>query len=67
MNKQVPDSAATATALFSGIKGNYYTVGLDSHARFNICNPEVEKKSKVSTILEWAMAANKSTGNLKAD
>merc|ERR1719411_65957 len=33
VDRQTPDSAATATALFSGIKTNYYTLGYDSNIR----------------------------------
>ncbi|CAL8078183.1 unnamed protein product [Orchesella dallaii] len=62
VDRQVPDSAGTATALFSGVKGNYYTVGFDSHAKFNVCNPEVEAKAKVPSLLDWAISAGKSTG-----
>lgn len=62
VDRQVPDSAGTATALFSGVKGNYYTVGLDSHGIFNVCSPEAEEKAKVSTLLDWAISAGKSTG-----
>lgn len=62
VDRQVPDSAGTATAMFTGVKTNYYMVGLDSTAKFNVCEPAVEAKAKLSTIVDWAIAAGKSTG-----
>jgi alkaline phosphatase len=62
IDRQVPDSAGTATALFSGVKANFYTVGLDAGAQFNVCRTEVEAQAKVSSIIDWAIAAGKSTG-----
>jgi len=62
VDRQVPDSAGTATALFSGVKANYYTIGLDARAQFNVCRAEVESTAKVSSIIDWAIAAGKSTG-----
>ncbi|OXA45828.1 Intestinal-type alkaline phosphatase [Folsomia candida] len=67
VDRQVPDSAATATALFSGVKANYYTMGLDGTAQFNVCRTDVEAKAKVSSIIDWAIAAGKSTGKLRSE
>ena len=38
MERQVPDSAGTATAYLCGVKTNYKTIGLSTAARFNQCN-----------------------------
>lgn len=38
MDRQVPDSAGTATAYLCGVKANYKTIGLSAAARFNQCN-----------------------------
>ncbi|ODM99140.1 Intestinal-type alkaline phosphatase [Orchesella cincta] len=62
VDRQVPDSAGTATALFSGVKGNYYTVGFDTHIKVNVCSPAAEEKARVSSLLDWAISAGKSTG-----
>ncbi|CAG7833145.1 unnamed protein product [Allacma fusca] len=62
VDRQVPDSAGTATALFSGIKGNYYAVGLDATSVYNVCQPNVTKTAGVRTLIDWAIEAGKSTG-----
>jgi alkaline phosphatase len=35
---QTPDSAATATAYLTGVKGRYYTAGLDAGAVLGDCD-----------------------------
>ena len=35
-NAMVPDSAATAFAMFSGVKTNYYTMGYDSDIKASL-------------------------------
>ena len=57
MDKQVPDSAGTATALFTGSKTNYGYLGYDSTA--DLDNLE---QGKLTTIMEWAQKAGKGTG-----
>lgn len=37
MDRQVPDSAGTATAYLCGVKANYKTIGLSAAARFDQC------------------------------
>lgn len=61
MDKQVPDSASTATAYLSGIKTNYYTVGVDASAIYQDCN-SVTEENKVYSIVKWAQDADKRTG-----
>ena len=36
---QVPDSAGTATAMFSGVKTRAGMLGLDGTAAYNVCAP----------------------------
>lgn len=60
----MPDSAGTATALFCGVKTNYYTAGVDSTASFSVCDPEINENAKVDSILKWAQDAGKLTGKL---
>ena len=38
MDRQVPDSAGTATAYLCGVKANYKTIGLSAAARLDQCN-----------------------------
>ncbi|XP_063706296.1 alkaline phosphatase 4-like [Culicoides brevitarsis] len=56
-DRQVPDSAGTATALFSGIKTKYHVVGLDS-----TLNKSSLVQGKVDSIMKWAQDAGKRTG-----
>nr|XP_009680522.1 PREDICTED: intestinal-type alkaline phosphatase-like [Struthio camelus australis] len=38
VDRQVPDSASTATAYLCGVKANYQTAGLSAAARYSQCN-----------------------------
>ncbi|XP_067658772.1 alkaline phosphatase-like [Haliotis asinina] len=60
IDKQTTDSAATATAMLSGIKNNYGSLGVDGRASRGDC--EATLKHKVTSIADWAMAAGKSVG-----
>lgn len=62
VDKQVPDSAGTATAMFCGVKTNYYTAGVDASAVFSTCDPEVYEQAKVDSLLKWAQDQKKLTG-----
>lgn len=55
-DKQVPDSAGTATALFSGIKTKLGALGLNP-----VTNDSLPG-DRLRTIFDWAQAANKRTG-----
>ncbi|PSN50061.1 hypothetical protein C0J52_04213, partial [Blattella germanica] len=57
---QVGESSACATALLSGVKANYETVGLDSSGRFNNCLSSVS--SRVPSLFNWAQEQGKATG-----
>jgi alkaline phosphatase len=59
---QVPDSAGTATAMFTGVKSKYYMLGLDSNAKFNECDVARNEKSRLESVMRWAQAAGKHTG-----
>ncbi|XP_052872054.1 alkaline phosphatase 4-like [Anopheles cruzii] len=56
-DRQVPDSAGTATAMFSGVKTRYGVVGVD----YTITETNLEA-AKVSSFMEWAQAEGKRTG-----
>ncbi|KAL3270478.1 hypothetical protein HHI36_021021 [Cryptolaemus montrouzieri] len=61
-NQLVPDSSSTGTALFSGVKVNHKTVGVDGSVQFEDCEASLDPKVHTSTIFDWAMEAGKSTG-----
>ncbi|KAL0268999.1 UNVERIFIED_CONTAM: hypothetical protein PYX00_010751 [Menopon gallinae] len=62
VNTQVPDSASTATAIFSGVKTKHYVLGLDATAAFDNCIPEMNKQAAVTNVMNWAQDAGKDTG-----
>jgi alkaline phosphatase len=62
INKQVTDSAASATALFTDVKTNYLMLGLDARAKYNACNSSTNKESSISSIMTWAQDSSKDTG-----
>lgn len=58
---QTSDSASTASAMFSGVKTNYYTIGFDN----TIVNEDPYSEhnaTKVETIMKWAQDQGKDTG-----
>jgi len=61
VNGMVPESASTATAIFSGVKTVSSTLGFDSHIILDDPN-SVKDATPVTTILDWAQAAGKKTG-----
>ncbi|KAJ3654346.1 hypothetical protein Zmor_013539 [Zophobas morio] len=61
-DKLVPDSASTATALFSGIKTNYKTSGVDSSVKLNDCEASLKPEARIDGLIKWAQDAGKSTG-----
>uniref|UniRef100_A0A182ITT7 Alkaline phosphatase n=1 Tax=Anopheles atroparvus TaxID=41427 RepID=A0A182ITT7_ANOAO len=56
-DRQVPDSAGTATAMFSGVKTKYGVLGVD----YTITETNLEA-AKVPSFMEWAQAEGKRTG-----
>jgi len=61
-DKQVPDSAGTATALFSGVKTRSGMLGLDQQAQYNVCNSESIKAATVESIADWGAEVGKEVG-----
>ncbi|XP_058807798.1 alkaline phosphatase isoform X2 [Phymastichus coffea] len=61
-DKQAPDSASTATALFSGVKTNYNVHGVDANVKINDCEASYNADHRLDSIIDWAQAADKSTG-----
>lgn len=60
VDRQVPDSAGTATAIFSGVKTNYEMLGVTAAAKPKDCESSVGQE--ISSILQWAQEAGKDTG-----
>ncbi|XP_066598048.1 alkaline phosphatase-like [Prorops nasuta] len=62
VDKQVPDSAGTATAIFSGVKARFRVIGLDARAPYNHCDKNINQLSKLTTIADWAQESGMDTG-----
>lgn len=61
-DKQVPDSASTATALFGGVKVNYETSGVDASVPLANCAASQVAMNHVDSILQWAQDEGMGTG-----
>ncbi|XP_050308194.1 alkaline phosphatase, tissue-nonspecific isozyme-like [Anthonomus grandis grandis] len=61
-NKLVPDSCSTATAMFTGIKANHKTAGVDSTVAVDDCAASRKKPAQVESFINWAQTAGKATG-----
>ncbi|CAK9801399.1 Alkaline phosphatase, tissue-nonspecific isozyme [Anthophora plagiata] len=62
VNKQVPDSASTATAMFGGVKTNFEVVGVNANVPLGNCNASLNTDYHVDSIISWAQAVGKDTG-----
>ncbi|KAL6070288.1 hypothetical protein STEG23_008542 [Scotinomys teguina] len=60
VDRQVPDSAGTATAYLCGVKANYKTIGLSAAARVDQCNTTFG--NEVFSVMYRAKKAGKSVG-----
>ncbi|XP_045875689.1 intestinal-type alkaline phosphatase [Meles meles] len=60
VDRQVPDSAGTATAYLCGVKANYQTIGVSAAARLNQCN--TTRGNEVTSVMKRAKKAGKSVG-----
>ncbi|XP_004427843.1 PREDICTED: intestinal-type alkaline phosphatase-like [Ceratotherium simum simum] len=60
VDRQVPDSAGTATAYLCGVKTNYQTIGVSAAARYNQCN--TTRGNEVTSVMNRAKKAGKSVG-----
>ncbi|KAH8267724.1 hypothetical protein KR026_004175 [Drosophila bipectinata] len=57
VDKQVPDSAGTATAIFSGSKTHYGAIGMDATR-----SKKNGQQGRVESVMEWAQKEKKRTG-----
>lgn len=62
VDQQIPDSAATATAILSGVKTNFYTLGVNANVKLNDTDCQKIQQNKVVSIIKQAIDAGKSTG-----
>uniref|UniRef100_A0A8D9BH38 Alkaline phosphatase n=1 Tax=Cacopsylla melanoneura TaxID=428564 RepID=A0A8D9BH38_9HEMI len=62
IDKQVADSACTATAYLSGVKANYGTMGVSGLVTRNDCEAMRNESNHVDSIADWAQSCGKSTG-----
>lgn len=62
LDYKVPDSASTSTAYLGGVKGNYYTVGVNGHVEKGDCQAMQNEANQVRSIAQWAIDAGKSAG-----
>lgn len=60
VDKQVADSACTATAYLSGVKNNYGTINVNANVERSQC--EASEDDFVYSIAKWAQEASKATG-----
>ncbi|KAG8581677.1 hypothetical protein GDO81_007751 [Engystomops pustulosus] len=60
IDRQVPDSAGTATAYLCGVKGNYGTIGVTAVVNRSDCSNQAG--NEVESVLKRAKAAGKSVG-----
>lgn len=62
VNKQVPDSAGTATAYLTGVKANFETIGVGPRVNSSDTDCEKIKANSVDSFLEEARKSGKSIG-----
>ena len=56
----MPDSAGTATALFTGVKTGIGMIGMDNRARRGHC--ERRQESQLSSLADWAASQGRKVG-----
>ncbi|XP_015365231.1 PREDICTED: membrane-bound alkaline phosphatase-like [Diuraphis noxia] len=62
VDKQVADSACTATAYLSGVKTNYETIGISASVKLNDCPGSMAPENRTDSIADWSIAAGKAVG-----
>lgn len=62
MDRQVPDSASTATAYMTGVKGNFMTIGVNAKVKSADCESTKIQSNRLTSIVKWAQDAGKATG-----
>lgn len=62
VNYQVADSANTATAYLTGVKGNYETIGVNAQVKRDDCDGAMDVAKQTESLAKWAQASCKATG-----
>ncbi|KAM7348585.1 membrane-bound alkaline phosphatase-like [Cochliomyia hominivorax] len=62
VDKQVPDSASTATGYLTGVKGNYGTIGVNAQVTRFDCELGQDESLHTQSIAKWAQDSGKWTG-----
>uniref|UniRef100_A0A336KJX8 Alkaline phosphatase n=1 Tax=Culicoides sonorensis TaxID=179676 RepID=A0A336KJX8_CULSO len=62
VDRKVADSACSATAYLSGVKGNYGTIGVNANVKRYDCAAGLDEQSHTDSIVRWAQNEGKSTG-----
>lgn len=62
VDKQVADSACSATAYLGGVKANFGTLGVSAAVQRTNCTSVNDPNNRVHSILKWAQDAGKGTG-----
>lgn len=62
LDRQVPDSAGTASAIMTGVKVNMGTLGVDGDVPFTQDCSKYNKTKHLKTLLDYALEAGKSVG-----
>lgn len=62
VDKQTADSACSATAYLGGVKGNYFTIGVNGKVKSFDCKAARNPKNQVKSLAFWAQKAGKATG-----
>ncbi|KAK4307956.1 hypothetical protein Pmani_020316 [Petrolisthes manimaculis] len=62
LDKQVGDSASTATSFLCGVKSNYETLGVTGRVKFGDCPSSLNPTNQLHSLLKWAQDAGKVTG-----
>eukprot|EP00092_Neocalanus_flemingeri_P025557 GFUD01027708.1.p1 GENE.GFUD01027708.1~~GFUD01027708.1.p1 ORF type:complete len:539 (+),score=126.30 GFUD01027708.1:98-1714(+) len=61
-DRQVSDSAGTATAMFTGVKTRFGMLGLDNRAMYNVCDTGAVERATVQSMADWGAENEKDVG-----
>lgn len=62
VDSQVADSACSATAFMTGVKGNFRTIGVPGNVMSRDCMATNDLENQLASSVKWAQQAGKRTG-----
>lgn len=62
INYQVPDSSCTSSAILTGVKNNYGTMGVNGNVNLRNCTAQRDNTTHLDSIFKHAQNAGKATG-----